>query len=512
MSGLANVLIVGAGPTGLVMAHELARDGVTCRLIEKAAARSMHSKAIAIHARTLETLQLMRIADNFLGAGQPIHLLRLFSENHEIGHVDFRSTIPSRFPFVLSVPQNQTERVLEDSAAQHGVQVERDTELTHLEPRDGAVVTRLRVGDREEMAEFEWVIGCDGARSTVRQELGIGFAGSIYPEHFLLADLRVAGSADSQEARVWLHRDGVLALFPIPEGRYRLVVADAPTDWNGEPTLRQCQELVDARLLGAPALSDMGWSSMFRIHRREAAQFRRQRCFLLGDAAHIHSPVGGQGMNMGIQDAFNLAWKLTRVVRDAADPELLDSYEAERKPIDEAVIRQTDRATRLVAPHSAAVRFLRDQMLSLLTRLPPVERQIGPALAGIATNYRASPIVEEHADGLAAIAAGDRVPDVPLTRAGGRSALQLYDLLADHRTVLLEVGDTSEPWPSDLLLRDMPLYHVSADRDGEIVAHFGSAPATYMIRPDGYVGLHCRRGDVATALPRYLARYFPEAV
>jgi hypothetical protein len=256
----------------------------------------------------------------------------------------------------------------------------------------------------------------------------------------------------------------------------------------------------------------MGWSSMFRIHRREAAQFRRQRCFLLGDAAHIHSPVGGQGMNMGIQDAFNLAWKLTRVVRDAADPELLDSYEAERKPIDEAVIRQTDRATRLVAPHSAAVRFLRDQMLSLLTRLPPVERQIGPALAGIATNYRASPIVEEHADGLAAIAAGDRVPDVPLTRAGGRSALQLYDLLADHRTVLLEVGDTSEPWPSDLLLRDMPLYHVSADRDGEIVAHFGSAPATYMIRPDGYVGLHCRRGDVATALPRYLARYFPEAV
>jgi 2-polyprenyl-6-methoxyphenol hydroxylase-like FAD-dependent oxidoreductase len=168
MSGLANVLIVGAGPTGLVMAHELARDGVTCRLIEKAAARSTHSKAIAIHARTLETLQLMRIADNFLAAGQPIHVLRLFSENHEIGHVDFRSTIPSRFPFVLSVPQNQTERVLEDSAAQHGVQVERDTELTHLEPRGGAVVTRLRVGDREEMAEFEWVIGCDGARSTVR--------------------------------------------------------------------------------------------------------------------------------------------------------------------------------------------------------------------------------------------------------------------------------------------------------------------------------------------------------
>jgi hypothetical protein len=255
----------------------------------------------------------------------------------------------------------------------------------------------------------------------------------------------------------------------------------------------------------------MGWSSMFRIHRREAAHFRRQRCFLLGDAAHIHSPVGGQGMNMGIQDAFNLAWKLSRVVRDAADPELLDSYEAERKPIDEAVIRQTDRATRLMAPHSAVISFLRNQMLSLLTRLPLVERQMGPALAGIATNYRTSPIVEEHADGLAEIAAGDRIPDVPLTWAGAGSVLQLYDLLADHRPVLLNVGDASDPWPSNLSLGDMPLCHVSAGSNGEIVAHFGSAPAAYLIRPDGYVGFRCRRRDVATELPRYLARYFPKA-
>jgi 2-polyprenyl-6-methoxyphenol hydroxylase-like FAD-dependent oxidoreductase len=192
----------------------------------------------------------MRVADDFLAAGQPIHVLRLFSENHEIGHVDFQSTIPGHFPFVLSLPQNQTERALEDSTAQHGVQIERDTELTHLEPRDGAVMTRLQVGDREEVAEFDWVIGCDGARSMVRQELGIGFAGSTYPEHFLLAELRVGGSVDSQEAHVWLHRDGVLALFPLPEGRCRLVVADAPTGWTGEPTLRQCQELVDVRLPG----------------------------------------------------------------------------------------------------------------------------------------------------------------------------------------------------------------------------------------------------------------------
>jgi hypothetical protein len=150
-------------------------------------------------------------------------------------------------------------------------------------------------------------------------------------------------------------------------------------------------------------------------------------------------------------------------------------------------------------------------MLSLLTRLPAVHRQIRPALAGIATNYRMSPIVEEHADGLAKIRAGDRVPDAPVTRTGAGSALQLYDVLADHRPVVLDVGDISEPWPSDFSVRDMPRYHVSANSDGDIVANFGSAPAAYLIRPDGYVGLHCRRADVATELPRYLARYFPKA-
>ncbi|MBV8089701.1 MAG: FAD-dependent monooxygenase [Alphaproteobacteria bacterium] len=521
MNGSENVLIVGAGPTGLVLAHELTRDGVACRLIDKAAVRSAHSKAIAIHARTLETFQLMQIVDDFLAVGQPIDAIRLFGESDEIGHVDLASTIPSRYPFVLSVPQNQTEQILEDRLAQRGVRVERGTELTHLEPRDGGVVTRLRVDDQEQLAEFDWVMGCDGAHSRVRQALGIGFAGSTYPEHFLLADLRVAGGVDPTEARVWLHRDGVVALFPMPKDRYRLVVADAPSEWTSEPTLRQCQELVEARVPGAPALSDIGWSSMFRIHRREAAQFRQHRCFLLGDAAHIHSPVGGQGMNMGIQDAFNLAWKLSRVIRGVADPILLDSYEAERKPIDEAVIRQTDRATRLVAPHGGAVRFLRDHMMSLLTRLPAVERRIGPALAGIAVDYRNSPIVEERAGGLAEVLAGDRAPDVPLARAEGGSVLQLYDLLAERRPVLLDIGDPSERWPSVPGLHSIPLYHVAptdsrqgalVDCDGEVAAHFGTAPAAYLIRPDGYVGFHCRRRDVAAALPRYVSRYFSQAV
>lgn len=250
MSDAPGVLIVGAGPTGLVMAHQLARDGIGCRLIDRAAEQSVHSKAIAIHARTLEIFQLMGIAEDFVAAGQPIGNLRLYGESGELGHVDFAATIPSRYPYVLSVPQNRTEQLLEARLRRLGVAVERGTELVDLEVHDGVVVTRLRADGREETAEFDWVIGCDGPHSTVRRALGIDFAGGTYPEHFLLADLRVSGPGNPGEARVWLHRDGVLALFPLPGGLYRLVVADAPADWTGEPGLPQCQSLVDARCPG----------------------------------------------------------------------------------------------------------------------------------------------------------------------------------------------------------------------------------------------------------------------
>jgi hypothetical protein len=276
--------------------------------------------------------------------------------------------------------------------------------------------------------------------------------------------------------------------------------------------------LIDERGLDRLRLGDPRWTSVFRIHRREAARFRKDRVFLLGDAAHIHSPVGGQGMNMGIQDAFNLAWKLSLVLRNGGNPQLLDSYEAERKPVDEAVIRQTDRGTRLISLHGSVTRFVRDHLMSLLTRIPTVEERLGEGLSGIAVNYRHSPIIEEHASRMAGPAAGDRAPDAPLVGAKDGASLRLYELFAEHRHILLLIGGSPEAVPPTL-----PRFPESAfaaqriippgtsggdyvDSEGAVAKRYGSTPAAYLIRPDGYVGFRCDWRTVSANLPRYLAK------
>ncbi len=524
MSNGPKVLIVGAGPTGLIMAHELARNGIGCRLIDKSAHRSTHSKAIAIHARTLETFELMKIVDDFLAAGQRITAVGIHGERGPIAHVGFASlSSATRYPYVLGVPQNETERILEERVAQHGVRVQRNTELVRLAPRASGVGAQLRSGDHVEEVEAEWLIGCDGPHSTVREQLGILFAGATYPELFVLADIKLGGDFDPAEARVYLHQRGALAFFPMPAGRWRLIITNSPADWQQEPSLAQVQALADERGPGGIRLSDPRWISVFRIHRREAARFRQDRVFLAGDAAHIHSPVGGQGMNIGLRDAFDLAWKLSLVISDAAAPKLLDSYEAERKPIDEAVIQQTDRATRLVSLHGSVTRFVRDHLMSLLTRLPAVEERIGEAVSGIAVDYRDSPIVEDHPTGTTGPHAGDRAPDAVVSKANGGAKLRLYDLVAEHRHLLLLTEDDSEALP--VLALDIPehpiaAYRISAsgiqgseliDCEGEVTARYGSASAAYLIRPDGYVAFRCRRSEVSERLPRYLAKVFGPA-
>ncbi|HEY3909530.1 MAG TPA: FAD-dependent monooxygenase [Stellaceae bacterium] len=523
MSQRPSVLIVGAGPTGLVMAHELARGGVNCRVIDKRAQRSTHSKAIAIHSRTLETFELMQIVDDFLAAGQRIAGVGIHGEHGPIAHIGF-GALDTRYPYVLGVPQDETERILEEHMARHGIRVERNTELVWLTPHDSGVRAQLRIEDRVGEVEADWLIGCDGPHSTVREELAIPFAGSTYPELFVLADVKIEADFDHAEARVYLHPDGALAFFPLPEDRWRLIVTNSPADWQQEPSLGQCQALVDERAPGGIRLSDPRWTSVFRIHRREAAQFRRGRIFLAGDAAHIHSPVGGQGMNAGICDAVNLAWKLSLALSGAHSPKLLDSYEAERKPVDEAVIRQTDRATRLVSLHGSVTRFMRDHLMSLLTRLPSVEERIGEAVSGTAVNYRQSPIVEDHPIGGTGPHAGDRAPDAVVSTVRGGASLRLGQLVAEHRHVLLLITDDSvelPPAPPEFPGYPLAVYRVSPsgiqggeliDCNSEIAAHYGSAPAAYLIRPDGYIGFRCLAGDMPARLQHYLADLFGSVV
>jgi FAD binding domain/Aromatic-ring hydroxylase, C-terminal len=362
-------------------------------------------------------------------------------------------------------------------------------------------------------------LGCDGAHSAVREQLAVAFSGATYPEQFVLADIKVVGELNHDEAQVWLHHSGALAFFPLPEDRWRLIITNSPPESHDRPSLAQCQELVDDRGPGALRLAEPRGISVFRIHRREAERFREGRVFLLGDAAHIHSPVGGQGMNMGIQDAVNLAWKLGLLIRNLAGSKLLDSYEAERKPVDEAVIRQTDRATRLVSLHGSVISFIRDHLMSFVARLPGFEERLGAAISGIAVNYRRSPIVEQHGVAASDLEAGDRAPDAPLAWASGGASLRLYNLLAEHRHLLLLLGDVAEAGPPTLGRlpeRVCAAYRVVApgvdggdliDRDRVVAARYGNVPAAYLIRPDGYIGFRCGRGALSE-LPRYFGNRF----
>ena len=512
-----NCLIVGAGPTGLVAAHELARDGIRCRLIDKDAHRATQSRAIAIHPRTVETFELMGLAEAFLAAGQRIAAVSTYGDNRRIAHVGFGS-LDTRYPFVLGVPQDQTERILEEHVGRLGVTVERNTELVGLTQHGPGIQARLRCGDRVEEVEADWILGCDGAHSAVREKLGISFSGATYPEHFLLADIKVEPDLDHNEAQVWLHGDGPAAFFPLPEGRWRLIVGNSPPEWRDEPSLAQCQALLDQRGPGGLRLVDPRWISIFRIHRRIAGHFHQDRAFLLGDAGHIHSPVGGQGMNMGIQDAFNLAWKLSLVIGKNGNPALLDSYEAERRPVDEAVVRQTDRATRLVALHGPVARFIRDHLMSLMTRIPLVVDRLGEGMSGLAIDYRGSPIVEDHAMGAPGPHAGDRAPDAVVDDRQG-VPIRLYQLFAQHRHLLLLVGagGASPSVMPELGQPTVAVRHITApgiaggdlfDRTGETAARYGSGDMAYLVRPDGYVGLRCARNDLPNRLPAHLAKLF----
>ena len=250
MSKRTQALIVGAGPTGLVMPHELARDGIQCRLIDKAPHRAMELRAIAIHSRTVETFELMGFADDFLRAGHRITGGNMYGESGRIAHAAF-GMLETRYPFVLGVPQGETERIIGESVARLGVRAERNTELVSLAQRESGVSARLRTADRVEEVEPDCLLGCDGARSTVREQLGISFAGATYPEHFVLADVKVAGELDHAEAQVWLHRDGsdrtAMSVFSAISARFpRICPTILPSSFRRlppveRPAVRRCR-------------------------------------------------------------------------------------------------------------------------------------------------------------------------------------------------------------------------------------------------------------------------------
>jgi 2-polyprenyl-6-methoxyphenol hydroxylase-like FAD-dependent oxidoreductase len=330
MATNTQVLVVGAGPAGLFMAAELNRHGVSCRIIDKNDGPTRDSRAASIQARTLEILESIGLADEFVQAGNICHAAATYTSDHKLIKYLTFDELDSAFPFVLQLPQSQTERIVARYLARLGTEVERRVEVVAFEQDEDGVRATLQPADAgQETAHASYLVACDGAHSPVRHALGVSFSGDDYPTDFMTADVQVDWKLPRDQHAFFFAAEGMLAFFPLPRGRATIAADIGPAQGHhaplGEPALEDLQAIFNARTPGG-VLSDPIWKMYYRVHCRQAERYQVGHVFLVGDAAHVSSNIGGQGMNTGMQDAYNLGWKLGLVLNARSPAILLDSY------------------------------------------------------------------------------------------------------------------------------------------------------------------------------------------
>ncbi|MCV7300967.1 FAD-dependent monooxygenase [Mycobacterium barrassiae] len=370
------VLVIGAGPTGLTLAASLVAKGIATTVVDRAPAGANTSRAAVVNARSLEVLEPLDVARRLVKEGVEAPVFTIRDRGRTLIPIDF-SGLPTEYPYSLMVPQSTTERLLLDRLVELGGSVLRPKTVTAIaQDRDGVTAT-FEDGD---VIRARYAVGADGIRSVVREQAGIGFEGDVYDESFMLADVRLVGDAPDDEVILFWATAGLTVVAPLPDGIHRIVapVADAPE----EPSAEFVQQILDARVgTDRMVVTDVIWGSRFRVHHRVADTFRAGRLLLAGDAAHVHSPAGGQGMNLGIQDAVALSDALAAVLGGAPDS-VLDDYSAARRPIAEDVVAMTDRLTRLATLPRAA-RPVRNAAISVVGRVPSVRLALARRLSGL---------------------------------------------------------------------------------------------------------------------------------
>ncbi|PSK87491.1 2-polyprenyl-6-methoxyphenol hydroxylase-like FAD-dependent oxidoreductase [Murinocardiopsis flavida] len=493
------ILVVGAGPTGLTLAIELARRAIDVRIIDSGGRRGSRGKGL--QPRTLEVFNDLGVIDDVLASGAPYPPMRVYSGDGTVaweGHLARRHEpgpdVP--YPNVWLVPQWRTEEILRSRLARLGVHVESGTELLGFTADPHGVTARLSTGE----ARADYMVGCDGGHSLVRRELGIAFAGETHEsERMLLADVRAEG-LDRAHWHAWGDGpDDMLALCPLPgTDRFQLVAALSPGAGNPRPALPTLQDLAGRRATGVRLL-DAGWISLYRVNIRMAHRFRVGRVLLAGDAAHVHSPAGGQGLNTGVQDAYNLGWKLAAADRH---PRLVDTYEAERLPVaahvlglSTAYLRRSGGA-RPIAQRASDTRQL--DLTYLGGPLAPDDSADpgapeGPGGAAGQDGEHAPP-----ADGAAApLRPGDRAPDAPVVVAG--NGVRLFDVFRGPHFTLLAFGPDAARAAADIDRRYGPELRTAAlDEDGQARRAYGvSGDRLVLVRPDGHIAATAPSGTPA---------------
>jgi 2-polyprenyl-6-methoxyphenol hydroxylase-like FAD-dependent oxidoreductase len=511
-----DIVVVGAGPTGLTLACQLLRRGIRCRLIEQMHRPTAHSRAIGISPRSLEVFDEFGAAEGIVDAGHRIHLANFYSRGKIVGKLTTSGVSDTKFPFTLALQQYETERLLRERFAKMGGTVDSGVRLVGIEPQRAKEPVRLILenADGVESAEAHWVVGADGSRSAVREQSGIAFSDQPMNVSFSIVDAFVEGGPARGQGHYCFSPDGLLVIVPLPDGSYRFA---ATIDHDGEADatldLDYLRRLVEARApmkMNIRELRDAGWGgSRVRIQARIADTFRRGSCLLAGDAAHVFSPVGGQGMNAAIQDAQNLAWKLALVSMGRAPESLLDSYVVERLHAARASMRAANSQTRLGTINSPARRWARDILLSLATRTGLLDRIMVPALTQLAIEYPDSPLAARNS-GAKRAGVGRRVANSALRRDGEDVPTTMFDVLARHpftilalvagaedltlvaeleKEVGLRYGDLVGVVP--LRRQDSPsagMASISVDSGGAL-ARFANLRSTgvLLVRPDGHL-------------------------
>jgi 2-polyprenyl-6-methoxyphenol hydroxylase-like FAD-dependent oxidoreductase len=499
-----DVLIAGAGPTGLALALWLKRLGVEVRIFDKTAEAGTTSRALAVQARTLEFYRQVGLSQDAIERGLTFAGVNFWAGGKHTARASFsdigRGLSP--FPYVLIFPQDEHECLLVEHLRREGVEVERQTQLLGFEDRGDRVVARLEHAEGgAESCEAAYLAGCDGARSRVREELVVGFPGGTYERVFYVADVEIRGPPNNHELNIAVDEADFLAVFPMKgAGAVRLVGTlkrDSEAE-RAELTWNDVSNDVVERL--KISVDKVRWFSTYRVHHRVAQHFGRGRAFLLGDAAHIHSPVGGQGMNTGIGDAINLAWKLAAVLQRRAKPSLLETYEPERIAFARRLVATTDRAFTLATRNGPLARFVR---LSLIPLLLPrlmarraLQRFVFRTISQTLVNYRHGQLSEGIAG---SVHGGDRLPWIEPDSAGGPDN---FTPLSSLDWQVHVYGAASEALQTVCHGYGVPLHAFPWQPAAKKVGL--AKDAAYLVRPDGYVALAEGGATAASALQRYV--------
>jgi 2-polyprenyl-6-methoxyphenol hydroxylase-like FAD-dependent oxidoreductase len=495
----ADVLIVGAGPTGLVLALWLTRLGVRVRIIDKTAEPGTTSRALAVQARTLELYRQLDLADAVVAKGHQVPAVNLWVKGESTARISFGSVGSdlTPYPFLHIFPQDQHERLLIERLEAFGVRVERRTELVRFAEESNRVTARLRGPDGQEVdCAAAYIAGCDGARSIVRETIGTGFPGGTYRQLFYVADVEAAGPALNGELHVDLDEADFLGVFPLARQGQARLIGTVRDERAGRADTLTFEDVSDRAISHLKVeVKKVNWFSTYHVHHRVTEHFRKGRAFLLGDAAHIHSPAGGQGMNTGIGDAINLAWKLAAVVAGRAGDNLLDSYEAERIGFARRLVATTDRIFSFTTAEGKVADILRTRVAPVLVPMAAafdaVREFMFRTVSQITLNYRHGPLSRGEAGH---VHGGDRLPWVRIDGADN------FATLAAINWQVHVYGSASAALAAWCAAHNVPL-HVFGWRPEYELAGL-ARDALYLLRPDTYVALADGSG-AADALARY---------